>query len=41
MTVLHTLSKRTSDVMTAFKSALDELAAQPSIDAYKALFDFD
>jgi hypothetical protein len=41
MTVLHTLSKRTSDVMTAFKSALDKLAAQPSIDAYKALFGLD
>lgn len=28
MTVLHTLGKRTSEVMTAFKSVLDKLAEQ-------------
>jgi len=41
MTVLHSLKKRSSDVMTAFKSSLDKLAAQPNIDTYKALFSLD
>jgi len=41
MTVLHTLKKRTSDVTTAFKSALDKLAEQGDIDPYKALFSVD
>lgn len=41
MTVLHTLKKRTSDVTTAFKSALDKLAEQPTIEAYKAVFNID
>ena len=38
MTVLHTLGKRTSDVMTAFKSVLDKLAEQPDCDPAKLLF---
>jgi transposase len=41
MTVLHTLKKRTPDVTTAFKSALDKLAEQSNIDPYKAIFSFD
>ncbi|MFB0525806.1 MAG: IS66 family transposase [Phycisphaerae bacterium] len=41
MTVLHTLKKRTSDVTTAFKSALDKLAEQGNIDPHKAIFSFD
>jgi len=41
MTVLHTLKKRTADVTTAFKLALDKLAEQGDIDIYKAVFAFD
>jgi len=41
MTVLHTLKKRTPDITTAFKSALDKLAEQGDIDPYKAIFSFD
>ena len=41
MTVLHTLKKRTSDVTTAFKSALDKLAEDGDIEPYKAVFSFD
>jgi transposase len=41
MTVLHTLSKRTSDVTTAFKFGLDRLAEQNDINPYKAIFSFD
>jgi transposase len=41
MTVLHTLKKRTPDVTTAFKSALDKLAEQANIDPHKAIFSFD
>ena len=38
MTILHTLRKRTSDFAVQFKSALDRLAANPSLDSYEALF---
>jgi len=38
MTVLNTLSKRTSDVTTSLKSALDKLAEQPDCDLSKLLF---
>jgi len=41
MTVLHTLGKRTSDVMTAFKSILDKLAEQPDCDPAKLIFSFN
>ena len=41
MTVLHTLRKRTSDVTTAFKSALDKIAEQGDIDPYQAIFSLD
>jgi transposase len=41
MTVLHTLKKRTSDVTTAFKSALDKLAEQPGTDLADTLFSLD
>lgn len=41
MTVLHTLGKRTSDVTIAFKCALDELAEQPTIEPYDAIFSLD
>lgn len=41
MTVLHTLRKRTTDVTSVFKSALDKLAEQSGIDPYKAIFSFD
>ena len=41
MTVLHTLKKSTSDVTTAFKSALDKLAEQPGIDLADTLFSLD
>ncbi len=37
MTVLLTLAKRTPDVMTAFKSALDQLAEQPAANPAKLL----
>ena len=41
MTVLHTLKKRTSDVMTVFKSALDKIAEQPNANPAKLLFGLD
>lgn len=41
MTVLHTLRKRGSHVMEAFKSALDKLAQQPNLDPSKVLFNLD
>lgn len=41
MTVLHTLRKRGSPVMEAFKSALDKLAQQPDLDPSKVLFNLD
>jgi len=41
MTVLHTLKKRTADVTTAFKFALDKLADQPAIEPYDAIFSLD
>ena len=41
MTVLHTLKKRTPDVTSAFKSAIDKLAEQANIDLNKAVFSFD
>jgi hypothetical protein len=37
MTILHTLRKRTTDVPTAFKAALDKLAEQPNLDLAKTL----
>jgi hypothetical protein len=37
MTALHTLRKRTPDVSTAFKAALDKLAEQPNLDLAKTL----
>lgn len=39
MSVLHTLRKRTKDVFSAFKSALDVLAQDEKRDPYKLLFD--
>ena len=39
MTVLHTLRKRTTDVFTSFKQALDKLAENETSDPYKWLFD--
>jgi transposase len=39
MSVLHTLRKRTSEVLGAFKHALDFLAGNEKQDPYKALFD--
>jgi len=41
MTVLHTLKKRTTDVTSVFKSALDKLAEASDIEPYKAVFSFD
>ena len=41
MTVLHTLKKRTPDVTSAFRTALDKLAEDSDIDPYKAMFSFD
>ena len=41
MTVLHTLKKRTPDVTTAFKSALDKLAERPDSALAKLLFSFN
>jgi hypothetical protein len=38
MTVLHTLKKRSSNVELAFKSTLDQIAANPKVDRYTALF---
>jgi hypothetical protein len=41
MTVLHTLRKRTTDIASVFKSALDKLSEQSDITGYKAIFGFD
>lgn len=41
MTVLHTLKKRTTDVFTAFKTALDQLAENPKASLYNLLFSID
>jgi len=41
MTVLHTLKKKTGDVTSAFKSALDKLAEQHDVDLYQAIFSLD
>jgi len=41
MTVLHTLKKRTPDVTTAFKSALDKIAQQADINPFTAIFSLD
>jgi transposase len=41
MTVLLTLAKRTPDVMTAFKSLLDQLAEHPDADPTQFLFRFN
>jgi len=41
MTALHTLSKRTSDVMAAFKSILDKFAEQPDCDTSELLSSFN
>jgi len=41
MTVLHTLRKRVPDATDAFKSVLDKLAEQPSIDLANAFFNLD
>jgi len=41
MTVLHTLKKRTPDVMTVFKFALDKIAEQPNANPAKLLFGLD
>ena len=41
MTVLHTLKKRTDDVYGTFKSALNRLAADPTLDPYRVLFQPD
>jgi transposase len=38
MTVLHTLRKRTSDPAAAFRSFLDQLAANPQADPFALLF---
>ena len=41
MTVLHTLGKRTSDVMTSFKYILDKLAEEPDCDPAELLSSFN
>jgi len=41
MTVLHTLKKRTPDMTTALRSALDKFAEQPDVDPSKILFSLD
>jgi hypothetical protein len=41
MTVLHTLGKRTSDVMTAFKAMLDKIAEKPDCDPAELLASFN
>jgi len=41
MTVLHTLSKRTSEVMAAFKSILDKVAEQPDCDPAETFSSFN
>ena len=41
MTVLHTLGKRTSDVMTTFKSILNKLVEQPDCDPAELLSAFN
>ena len=39
MSVLHTLRKRTEDVIGKFKGCLDALAQDEKRDPYKLLFD--
>jgi len=41
MTVLHTLKKRTPDVTTAFKSALDKITEQADINPFTSIFSLD
>jgi len=41
MTVLHSIKKRTPEVMTTFKSVLDKLSEQPNADPAKLLFGLD
>jgi transposase len=41
MTILHTLKKRTHDVAGHFQRTLDRLAADPTLDPYPVLFEFD
>jgi len=41
MSVLHTLKKRTPDVVCALKTALDQLATDPNLDLSKTLFNLD
>jgi hypothetical protein len=41
MSVLHTLKKRTTDPCAALKSALDRLAKDQTLDAFKLLFPYD
>jgi transposase len=41
MSVLHTLRKRTANVLAAFQQALDGLAGDAAKDPYAALFRFD
>ena len=38
MTILHTLKKRTTNIAETFKAALDQLAENPTLDAYQLLF---
>ena len=38
MTILYTLKKRSADPALAFKTALDAMAADPSLNPYSALF---
>ncbi len=41
MSVLHTLRKRTDELLSAFQQALDRLAEDDACDPYLALFRFD
>ncbi len=41
MTVLHTLKKRNSDPCTTLKTALDQLAKNPTLDPFPLLFPTD
>jgi len=41
MTALHTLKKKTGDVTTAFKAALDQLAEPHDVNLYQAIFSLD
>jgi len=38
MTVLHTLRKQTDNAAQAFRAALDQLAANPTVDPFQILF---